>query len=113
MNAIYQLKVPADGQAAFFARSQVHWDRVRVALFTMFPAFLTAAPFVSGDAHGEDDFHLMAWLTRIASLVGATTGEEWPRAFEKVYGVALPEAVVEYWIVRPSWKKVYANGLDR
>ncbi|KAJ7491379.1 hypothetical protein B0H11DRAFT_2156494 [Mycena galericulata] len=105
--AIYEHKGPPDAQARFFAQSQVHWVAVRSALFEAFPALCQAA------TPGEDDFHMIAWLTRIAFLAGANSGADRLRAFENEYGAPVPENVAMYWqsaIESPSWKKVY-NGI--
>ncbi|KAJ7745190.1 hypothetical protein DFH07DRAFT_942883 [Mycena maculata] len=117
--AIYNHKVPADAQSAFFTRSQAHWGSVRSALFEIFPAFLPSdgmAPFIGGDVPGEDDFHLIAWLTRIAAAAGATTKDDALKTFEKDCGAPVPGAIADYWaawVVRPSWSKRSGSGCPR
>ncbi|KAJ7438008.1 hypothetical protein B0H11DRAFT_2163757 [Mycena galericulata] len=111
---IYEQKAPPDAQTSFFAQCQAHWAAVRSALFEVFPAFLPArGGFIRGAVPGEDDFYMIASLTRIAFLAGANSGADGLRAFENEYGAPVPENVALYWqsaIERPSWKKVY-NGI--
>ncbi|KAJ6535138.1 hypothetical protein B0H19DRAFT_1223049 [Mycena capillaripes] len=97
--AIYRREAPAEAQAAFFAKSKEHFDAVRSALLAVYPALLPANGFIGGAEPGEDDFHMIAWITRIA----------WT-----AYGEPVPDAMAAYWrawIQRPSWKKVYAETL--
>lgn len=112
--AIYKREATAEAQAAFFTNSKAHWDAVRSALFEVYPALLPASGFIGGAEPGEDDFHMIAWITRIAFVVGARSGEEGLSAFNTAYGEPAPDTVAAYWrawIQRPSWKKVYAETL--
>ncbi|KAF8137933.1 hypothetical protein K438DRAFT_1996590 [Mycena galopus ATCC 62051] len=112
--AIYKHEATAEAQAAFFANSKAHWGAVRSALFEVYPALLPASGFIGGAEPGEDDFHMIAWITRIAWVAGARSGEEGLSAFNTAYGEPAPDTVAAYWrawIQRPSWKKVYAETL--
>lgn len=112
--AIYKREATAEAQAAFFANSKAHWGAVRSALFEVYPALLPASGFIGGAEPGEDDFHMIAWITRIAWVSGARSGEEGLSAFNTAYGEPAPDTVAAYWrawIQRPSWKKVYAETL--
>lgn len=79
------------------------------------PDILPESGFLGGDKPGEDDFHLAAWLARIASVAGGgDSSKDGARAIEKELGKATPEKVVSYWTAwsgRKSWQEVYANGL--
>ncbi|KAJ6627216.1 hypothetical protein B0H10DRAFT_2161300 [Mycena sp. CBHHK59/15] len=112
--AIFTGKAPEEAKAGFFTRSQAHFDSVKSAVLEVFPGVLPASGFIGGETPGEDDFHLAAWLTRVAATVGAKSGDNALAAFEAAYGTPVPTKVAAYWgawIVRPSWKKVYASGL--
>uniref|UniRef100_A0A0W0FWC0 Uncharacterized protein n=1 Tax=Moniliophthora roreri TaxID=221103 RepID=A0A0W0FWC0_MONRR len=69
--------------------------------------------FIGGEEPREDDFHLGAWIARIVLTLGVQTSEEAAQAVEKSYGKPLPEKVAYWraWVSKPSWKKVYAEGL--
>ncbi|KAJ7357076.1 hypothetical protein DFH08DRAFT_912120 [Mycena albidolilacea] len=112
--AIVTGKAPAEHKAGFFANSQKHFEAVKSAVLEILPGALPDSGFVGGEVPGEDDFHLGAWLTRIAATTGAMSADDALAAFEKAYGVPPPAKVASYWgawTARPSWKKVYAGGL--
>ncbi|KAI3605233.1 hypothetical protein WG66_013146 [Moniliophthora roreri] len=75
--------------------------------------YLPASGFIGGEEPREDDFHLGAWIARIVLTLGVQTSEEAAQAVEKSYGKPLPEKVAYWraWVSKPSWKKVYAEGL--
>jgi len=111
--AIYQGKAPEEVKEGFFKQSQAHFANVTAFVFEVLPSHLTGSGFIGGEQPGEDDFHVGAWLTRIAATVGATSGDDALKAFEAAYGKPVPEKVAAYWnawIVRSSWKKVYAEA---
>ena len=73
----------------------------------------SSGPFLGGTQPGEDDFHLGAWLTRIAAVSGAQKPEEAAEKLAASFGAPVPERVLAYWdawVVRPSWKEVYDGG---
>ncbi|KAJ6604356.1 hypothetical protein DFH09DRAFT_1242370 [Mycena vulgaris] len=112
--AIVTGKAPAEHKAAFFAKSQAHFDSVKTAVFEVLPGALPDSGFVGGEVPGEDDFHLAGWLTRITATCGAKSADDALAAMETAYGAPVPAKVAAYWgawTVRPSWKKVYAAGL--
>ncbi|KAF7319917.1 GST N-terminal domain-containing protein [Mycena kentingensis (nom. inval.)] len=114
MLAVVKGTAPTEAKAGFFAQSQAHFDRVKSAVLELLPGFLPDSGFIGGAVPGEDDFHVGAWLTRIAATVGAKSAEDALTAFEKEYGTPVPGKVAEYWrawTARPSWQKVYADGL--
>ncbi|KAJ7745836.1 hypothetical protein DFH07DRAFT_833307 [Mycena maculata] len=112
--ALFKREVPAEVQADWFSKSRAHWASVRSAVFEVYAALLPASGFIGGEIPGEDDFHMIAWFTRIAWIVGARSGADGLAAFESAYGAPVPEAVAAYWknwVARASWKKVYAVTL--
>ncbi|KAJ7071309.1 hypothetical protein C8F01DRAFT_1206869 [Mycena amicta] len=112
--AIVNGTASAEHKAAFFAQSQAHFASVKTALYQVVPDFLPQSGFIGGDVPGEDDFHVGAWLTRIAATTGAKSADDGLDGLAKAYGAPVPEKVASYWVgwsARPSWKKVYANGL--
>ncbi|KAJ7293293.1 hypothetical protein C8J57DRAFT_1490726 [Mycena rebaudengoi] len=103
--AIFKSAAPAEHKAGFLRQG---------AVFELLPTFLPGAGFIGGETPGEDDFHVIAWLTRIAETVGAKSGDGALAAFEAAYEKPVPAKVAAYWtawIARPSWQKVYAGGL--
>ena len=78
----------------------------------MLPTAITEGPFIGGVRPGVDDFHVGAWITRIAFVSGAQKSEEGLSALEKRFG-PLPENVKAYWtawIGRDSWVKAYPEN---
>ncbi|KAJ7462674.1 hypothetical protein B0H11DRAFT_89997 [Mycena galericulata] len=114
MLAIATGKAPAEHKAGFFAKSEGHFTSVKSAVFEVLPGILPDSGFIGGAAPGEDDFHVGAWLTRIAATTGAKSSGDALAALEAVYGAPVPGKVAAYWgawTVRLSWQSVYANGL--
>ncbi|KAJ7042531.1 hypothetical protein C8F04DRAFT_1208019 [Mycena alexandri] len=112
--AIIQGKAPEEAKTTFFTRSTEHFENLKTALFEVLPGFLPGSGFIGGDVPGEDDYHVGAWLTRIGATTGAKTADEAAKTIEATYGAPAPAKVLAYWgawTTRPSWKKVYANGL--
>ncbi|KAJ7655102.1 hypothetical protein DFH06DRAFT_1201604 [Mycena polygramma] len=112
--AIVTGKAPEEHKNGFFSKSGAHFASVKTAVFEVVPGALPESGFLGGDAPGEDDFHLGAWLTRIAATTGAKTADDAVEAMNTAYGEKVPAKVVAYWgawTARPSWKKVYAGGL--
>jgi len=68
------------------------------------PAAITDGPFIAGAEPGVDDFHVAAWLARIASVVGAQKSEEGVSALEKRFRPIPQEVEVfrDAWIKRDS-----------
>jgi hypothetical protein len=98
----------------FFEQSKAHWDAVRSFILNILPAYLPNSGFVGGVKPGEDDFHVAAWLARIASARGAKKTEQGLKELEKEVGMSVPEKVAKYWNAwaqRESWKTVYQDGL--
>lgn len=97
-----------------FKRSQAHFDSVTTALYEILPKYLPTAGYIGGERPGNADFHVAAWLGRIAAVSGAKNGEDAASALAQSFGKPLPGPVIEYiaaWASRESWKQVYASGL--
>ena len=78
------------------------------------PGYLPDSGFIGGERPGEDDFHVAAWLARIAATLGGDAGKDGVHALEKELGVPVPDKVANYWAAwseRESWKITYREGL--
>ena len=112
--AIYKGAVPEDAKQQFFKQSDAHWQNIAVFITEELPAVLPESGFLGGETPGEDDFHLAAWLARIAFLAGGANDKDGYKALEKETKEPIPAKVAAYWqawVERPSFKKVYQNGL--
>ncbi|KAJ3933608.1 MAG: hypothetical protein NXY57DRAFT_1037494 [Lentinula lateritia] len=104
---LYQGKASKD---EFFAQSHTHFHNIATFFKESLVSYLPENGFICGEIPGEDDYHLGAWLTRIAAALGAKNKDEAIPAFEKGFGAPIPGQVVSYWQAwteRPSWIKVY------
>jgi len=111
--AILNGQASDEAKQGFFSVSTDLWDAIKAFTLETLPAAISEGPFISGDRPGVDDFHVGAWLARIAFLVGAQKSEEGVSALEKKFG-PLPEKVKVFWgawIVRDSWVKAYPDNL--
>jgi hypothetical protein len=98
---------------AYFSNSAALWDSILVFTVDRLPAAIAEGPFIGGPRPGVDDYHVGAWLARIATLLGAEKSEGGVSALEKGFG-PLPEKVKAYWaawIARDSWVKAYPDNL--
>jgi len=112
--SIYQSKVADSVKNDFFEQSKAHWDALRSFILDILPAYLPNSGFIGGAKPGEDDFHVAAWLTRIAAASGAKKAEQGLNELEREVGMPTPEKVAKYWNAwaeRESWKMVYQDGL--
>jgi hypothetical protein len=113
LNAIYTSPSP-EQVAKFLERSTQHMQQIREFILRSLPSYLPELGFVEGDTPGEADFHLAAWLARIALVCGSASTCMGKEMLEKELGEALPEKVGRYWDAwtdRESWKRVYRDGL--
>ncbi|THH15384.1 hypothetical protein EW146_g5081, partial [Bondarzewia mesenterica] len=113
--ALYNGTAPADFKSSFFAKSQANWNGNKAYIYTTLPSLLSASsgPFLAGASPGEDDFHVAAWFTHIAMLLGAKGSADGLGVLEKGFGKPVPEKVSAYWNAwsgRASWKKVYVDN---
>ena len=111
---VYKYEVPEEAKKGFFQNSTGHVANIRDLIVNVLPSKLPASGFLAGEKPGEDDYHLIAWLARIASTVFASNDADGILAYKKELGVDVPSSVVAYWklwAARPSFKVVYAGGL--
>lgn len=111
---VYKYEVPEEAKNGFYQTSITHVANIRDLILNTLPAKLPPSGFLGGAKPGEDDFHLIGWLARIASTVFASNDANGILAYEKELGTPVPPSVVAYWKLwaeRPSFKTVYAGGL--
>jgi len=112
--AIYQSEAPAHVRDGFFQSSQQHMDNIRTFIQDILPGYLPESGFIGGERPGEDDFHVAAWLARVAATMGGSADKDGVKALEKEINGPVPAKIAQYWTVwseRGSWKTVYAGGL--
>jgi hypothetical protein len=108
--ALYSGTAPAPAVEGFVKQSNEVWSNITRLIVTDLPGVLPSSGFIGGERPGETDFHVGAWLSRIAMTQSADD----VKGLEESLGAPVPEKVVAYWnawAARPSWKKVYAEGL--
>ena len=126
LHALFNGQATEDTKRDFFASSTALWDAIKVFVLETLPAALshrrggdsksdssTEGPFISGARPGVDDFHVGAWLARVAFLLGAHTSKEGVDALQRRFG-PLPENVKLYWaawVGRASWVKAYPDSV--
>jgi len=114
LNCIYN-DAPAAEVDAFINKSVGHWQGIHFFILRTLFDYLPESGFVeSPENPGEADFHLAAWLARIALLCGSGNTAMGKEMLEKELGQKLPERVATYWDAwagRESWGRVYADGL--
>ncbi|KZO96258.1 hypothetical protein CALVIDRAFT_549768 [Calocera viscosa TUFC12733] len=104
LNTLYT-DAPAAQVEGFVHHSVEHWQHVDEFISKTLPTYLPES---------GRDFHVGAWIARIALLSGAPTTDKIGEALEKELGEKLPEKVTKYiaaWSEKPGWKAVYADGL--
>ncbi|TCD63994.1 hypothetical protein EIP91_004696 [Steccherinum ochraceum] len=112
--AIYAGQASEDVKQGFFKTSQQHFKNIANFILKELPGYLPDSGFIDGEVPGEDDFHVGAWLARIALVSGGTQDKDGYKALEKELGEPVPAKVAAYWAAwseRPGWKQVYANSL--
>ncbi|KAJ4486353.1 hypothetical protein J3R30DRAFT_3655536 [Lentinula aciculospora] len=105
--ALYQGKAPKD---EFFSQSYAHFNNIATFFKENLVSYLPLSGFIGGEIPDEDDYHLGAWLTRIAASLGAKNKDDAISAFEKGFKGPVPAPIVSYWRAwteRASWIKVY------
>jgi hypothetical protein len=110
-SAVFSGNATQEHRQGHFAASTDLWVAIKAFAVETLPAAITAGPFIGGSRPGVDDFHVGAWLARIAFILGAHKSDEGIAALEKNFG-PLPEKVKVYWsawIVRDSWVKAYPD----
>ena len=112
LHALLNGHAPDEAKQRFFSKSSSLWDGIKVFIIETLPTAIGEGPFIGGVRPGVDDFHVGAWIARIAFVSGAQKSEEGLSALEKRFG-PLPENVKEYWkawIGRDSWVKAYPDN---
>jgi hypothetical protein len=112
LHALLNGQAPDDAKQGFFSTCTSLWDGIKVFTVETLPAAIVEGPFIGGARPGVDDFHVGAWIARIALVSGAQKSEEGVSALEKRFG-PLPEKVKAYWgawIARDSWAKAYPEN---
>lgn len=93
----------------------MHW--VQQFLRRTRDVFTDVEGYVTGDQFSIADLHLVAWLSRIAKLVGGTAGDSGETVVGKLSersGQVSGKRIGVYWDVvreRESWKRKYGDGL--
>ncbi|KAG8978001.1 hypothetical protein FRB90_008606 [Tulasnella sp. 427] len=115
LDSVYNPDAPTELKETWFAKSKAAWDAIRAFILNDIPAVLPESGYIGGQYPGEDDFHLAAWLARIALLTGATPKEDGALSLKNELGGAeVPEKIVSYWKLwsaTPAWAVVYKDGL--
>jgi len=106
-------RAPDEAKQGFFKRSTALWDAIKDFIIVTLPAAIDQGPFIGGAEPGVDDFHVAAWLARVASVVGAKKSDEGVSALENRFG-PIPQKVKGFWQAwteRDSWAKVYPDNV--
>lgn len=114
LHSIYQGTAPDYDKQAFFQQSKSHWNNLKQFISEELAGLLPDTTFFGGDNPSEDDFHLGAWLARIAFVAGGGNEQDGVRALENGLGIELHPKISAYWGAwssRKSWQEVYAEGL--
>jgi hypothetical protein len=112
LHALLNGQAPDEAKQGFFSKSSALWDGIKVFIVETLPTAITEGPFIGGVRPGVDDFHVGAWIARIAYVSGAQKSEEGLSVLEKRFG-PIPEKVKTYWtawVGRDSWVKAYPNN---
>ncbi|VDB90320.1 unnamed protein product [Peniophora sp. CBMAI 1063] len=114
--SLYAGTAPPAARHDFFAKSRANRTAARALIYTRLSAALrlTPGPFLAGAAPGEDDLHLIGWLTHVAFCSGARRPEDALRSLQMMFGEEPPAHVSmlwNAWIRRESFGKVYEAGL--
>ncbi|KAG8219959.1 hypothetical protein J3R82DRAFT_964 [Butyriboletus roseoflavus] len=112
--SIYQGTAPDFDKRAFFQQSTSHWNNLKQFISEELASLLPDTTFFGGGHPSEDDFHLAAWLARMAFVAGGGKEQDGVRALENGLGIELHPKISAYWgawCSRKSWQEVYATGL--
>ena len=108
---VYKGEVPSTD---YYKLSTEHWKNIVEYAQDVLPSILPESGFIGGAEPGEDDFHVGAWLVRVAWVLGATKDEDGYKALEKELKTDVSPKVAAYWKAwakRDSWKAVYSETL--
>lgn len=98
--AFYKSKLASNGSLLSIYQGTAP-DHDRQAFFEQFISdelalLLPDTAFLGGDNPGEDDFHLAAWLTRMAFVAGGGKEQEGVQALESGFGIKLHPKIRAY-----------------
>ncbi len=113
LDALFSGTAPDEAKQGFYTASTQLWESIKVFTVETLPGAITEGPFIAGAVPGVDDYHVGAWIARIAFVSGAQKSDDGIVALEQRFD-RVPEKVQAYWkawIVRESWKKTYADGV--
>jgi hypothetical protein len=113
LHALLNWQASDEAKQGFFSTSTALWESIKAFTLETLPPAIAEGPFIGGDRPGVDDFHVGAWLARIAFVLGAQNSDAGVATLEKAFG-PLPEKVKAYWsawIVRDSWVKTYPDNV--
>jgi hypothetical protein len=113
LHALLNNQAHDEAKQNFFSATTSLWDGIKAFILETLPAAIAEGPFIGGERPGVDDFHVGAWLARIAFVLGAQKSEGGVAALEKEFG-PVPEKVKvlwSAWIARDSWVKAYPDNL--
>ncbi|KAF9068033.1 hypothetical protein BDP27DRAFT_1224845 [Rhodocollybia butyracea] len=99
-----------EAKSVFFAQSQAHFNNIQAFFNGSLASYLPHSGFLGGETPGEDDYHLCAWITRIAASLGAKQKDDAIPTLENAFESSVPPKVSAYWqawIRRPSFTTVY------
>ena len=112
-DAIFSGTAPDDVKKGYFDASTALWVSIKAFIGETLPAAIKGTgPFIGGEIPGSDDFHVGAWISRIALVLGAQKSDEGIAALEKTLG-PLPEKTKAYWSAwteRASWESAFPGG---
>jgi len=99
----------------WYDKSNAAWNNIKKFILQDITAILPESGYIGGETPGEDDFHLAAWLARLALLTGATPAADGVLQLKKeLGGEEVPQKIVSYWKLwseTEAWKIVYKDGL--
>lgn len=110
--AVYTPGAPDEVVTPYFKATQDSLDAIGNFITTTLPQYLPEHGFIGGDVPGEADFHLGAWMSKVAVSLGAKN-EKGQFSVFSIFG-AVPTKVANYWdawVSKESWNYVYKNGL--
>ncbi|KAH9957533.1 hypothetical protein BC827DRAFT_1270230 [Russula dissimulans] len=71
-------------------------DDIKGFIVVALPAAIDRGPFIAGAESEVDDFHVAAWLVRIAYVVGAQKSDEGVSALERRFR-PIPHKIKVFW----------------
>jgi hypothetical protein len=111
LNDVYAPNASKEITEPWFKNSQEAWKNNANFILNVLPKTLPESGYIGGERPGEDDFHAIAWLGRVAGVAGGTPDKAGVQALAKeLNGEPVPKKVVDYWNLwndTDAWTKVY------